>query len=553
MSSGRRKEPLNRKKCMIIAAVVIIALLCAVILIRVLRDRVSSQFGNGEEIEVLTAEVTSGSISTTVSGSGTLTNETSDEIKIPDTVEVTSIYVKSSDTVEAGEMLASVNIASLMETMSSIQEELNAVDEELADLSDATVSSSISSGVAGRVKKIYAEKGASVANVMYEQKALMLISVDGYMAVDIETDALKKGDAVSVTTSNGNVYSGKVDSVWAGKATVLITDNGTTYGDEVTVSLGNDTTATGTLYIHESVAITGYAGTISSIHVSENQKISAGKKVITLTDTSKSVNYATLLEERKALEDELQDMIVIYKEGAVYAKEAGIVTSITEADEDSNIEYTTIAVSPMTQMSVSVSVDETDILSLSIGQEATVSVSSLGDDTYVGTVSEINKTGTSSNGVTSYSATIVFDRAEGMLQGMTASAVITIEGKDNALLVPEDAVKKTSSTAYVYTSYDESTGEFGGMVEVTTGLSNGNYIEIVEGLKEGDVVYYQEAQTNESGFSFGDMPMGGGGMQMPSGGDSPFGGSMPSGGGSPFGGSMPSGGGMPSGSFPGRN
>ena len=544
MSSTRRKGTINRKKIIIIAAVVLLVLLGIVTLIQVLRSRVSAQFGNNDEAEVLSAQVSVGSISTTVSGSGTLENEASDEIVIPDTVTISDIYVRNSDTVEAGEMIAAVNIASLMEAMSEIQAELDALDEELADLSSEEVDDTISTGVAGRVKKIYAEKGETVANVMYEHSALVLISVDGYMAVDVETDALKKDDSVTVKDSAGNTYTGTVDAVWAGKATVLITDNGTTYGDEVTVSLGDDKTATGTLYIHEPVAITGYAGTISSISVSENQKVSAGKTLLTLKDTSKSVNYATILEERKVLEESLQDLVVIYKEGAVYAKEAGIITEITEASD--TVASTTIAIAPLNTMSMSVSVDETNILALSVGQEATISIDSLGDENYTGTVSEINKTGSSSNGVTAYSATIELERVDGMLQGMSASAVIIIEGKDDALLVPEEAVNKTSSTAYVYTTYDEDSGEFGGMVEVTIGLSNGTYVEITEGLSEGDTVYYQEAA--EEGFSFGNMQMpggmGGGDFSMPGGGDF----NMPSGG---FGGGsgMPSG--MPSGGFSG--
>ena len=181
-------------------------------------------------------------------------------------------------------------------------------------------------------------------------------------------------------------------------------------------------------------------------------------------------------------------------------------------------------------MTVSISVDETDVLSLAVGQEVSVTVESIGDDTYTGTVTEIDTSAASSSGgVTTYTATITLDRADRMLAGMTASASIVIEGVDNALLLPDDAVRKTSSSAYVYTSYDESTGELDGMTEVTVGLSNGSYVEILEGLKEGDTVYYTESQDNGLGnFNFGGgMP--GGGMS---------GGSMP-GGGMPSGGNMP--------------
>ena len=576
MSSIRRQVSFNKKKMVKIAVVIAIVLVVLLILMQVLKKKVGDEFGNNEEVEVLTAEVTMGSISTTISGSGSLEYEDADEIAIPQTVEINEIYVQAGDTVAEGDILASVNSASVVAAMNEVQEELDALDEQLSKVSEEETEDKITSGVDGRVKKIYVKDEEDVADAMYDHKALMLISVDGYMAVDVSTDALVKGDEVTVKTSGGKKYTGTVDSVWAGKATILITDDGTKYGDEVTVSLGDGLSAEGKLYIHECVKVTGYTGTVSAVHVSANEKVSTGDTLLSLDNISGSANYATILEKREALEEKLQNLIVIYKEGAVYADTPGIITSVTEVEEstvttttantsgmmgmggnsattevssleDGEGQDTVIAVSSTEKMLLTVSVDESDILSLNKEQTATISIESLGEDTYTGTVTEIDKSGTSSSGVTTYAATISMERAEGMLAGMSASAVITIEGKDNTLLVPEAAVNKTSSTAYVYTSYDEETGEFGDMVEVTIGLSNGNYVEITEGLSEGDTVYYQESEE-ESDFPFGNMPDGFG---MP-GGDGGF--SMPGGGGfsMPSGGGMPGGGGMSGGGMPGN-
>ena len=117
---------------------------------------------------------------------------------------------------------------------------------------------------------------------------------------------------------------------------------------------------------------------------------------------------------------------------------------------------------------------------------------------------------------------------------------VTIEGVEDALLIPADALNKTSSTYYVYTSYDESTGELSGMTEVTVGITNSKYAEITSGLSEGDTVYYTEQQTDS--FNFGGMgdfgggnaDFGGGNMDFSGGGD--FGGG---GGGGPQGGGFP--------------
>jgi hypothetical protein len=195
-------------------------------------------------------------------------------------------------------------------------------------------------------------------------------------------------------------------------------------------------------------------------------------------------------------------------------------------------------------MTVSVSIDETDILSLSVGQKVDVTVTSISDESFEGQITEIDRTGTSSNGVTTYTASIQIEKAEGMLAGMSASASISITSVENALIIPVDALNKTSSTAYVYTTYDEENDTFGGMTEVEYGISNSNYVEIKSGLKEGDTVYYKEKTTNSfqmpGGFGggSGSFPGGGSGNSFPGGGDFPSSGS----------GNFPGGG---SGNFPG--
>lgn len=549
----------KRKYMIILVSVIVVVLLAVIVGVTVLRNKITAQVNSSGSSSVESAEVTTGSISTTVSGSGTLSDEDVETLEILSSVEIVDYYVEVGDDVEAGDLIASVTNASVLRAMSEKQSELDALDEELEEASSDTASTSVTTSVAGRVKKINVSSGKDVATVMYESGALVLLSLDGYMAVDIETNAAASGEIVTVTTGSGSSISGLVENTVGDTATILVTDNGTTYDDTVTVkdSDGNEL-GTGNLYIHSQMVITGYAGTVSSIYVSENETVSAGETLLTLTDTETSANYDALLKERAEIEEQLNDLIKIYKEGGICAGISGTVITLnaTTSSDSANVNmegqgtestanYTTIGeISPNTTMTVTISVDETDILSLEEGQEATVSVDSLGEDTFTGSVTKISTSATSESGVTSYSATVTVEKAEGMLSGMSASVVVTIEGVENALLIPVDALHQTSSTAYVYTEYDESSGEFSGMKEVTIGLSNSTYVEITEGLSEGEMVYYTASEDN-SGMGFGDMPGSGGDMDfgnMPGGGSE--GGSMPGGSGSGDR-SMPSGGNMP--------
>lgn len=547
----------KRKTIITLAVIVVVVLVVVAVGVSQLQKAVSASVSDSSSSSVESAEVTVGSISTTVSGSGTLADEDVETVTVPSSLEIADYYVEEGDTVEEGDLIATVTSASLLSAMSAAQENLDAIDAELEEVSAEEVSDTITAGVSGRVKYIYVAEADDVVSVMYENGALLLLSLDGYMAVDLETDELSEGDSVTVSDSNGTEYTGTVDTVASGTATILITDEGPDYGDSVTVTDSDDTEiGTGTLYIHSSMAVTGYAGTIEEIDVSVDEEVSSGDTLLTLTDTETSANYDAILKEREEAEELLADLVTIYKEGGICATAAGEISSLSSDSSDSSSsdtsassyfsdatttsdsstgssDYTTVAeISLNETMTITISVDETDILSLSEGQEASVTVDSVSEDAFEGTVTEISTAATSSSGVTTYSAVVTVDKTEDMLSGMSASVTITIEGVEDALLIPIEALHQTSSTSYVYTEYDEDTGEFSGMVEVTTGLSNSSYVEITDGLSEGDTVYYTESSSDDSGMdvsSFGNKDMdsfsdsdfsggnigGGGGMTMP--------------------------------------
>lgn len=506
--AGKRK----RRNRIITVLVIIGAVLIAGVLF--LRGMVTERFG-GSNAEVLSYAAERSTISTTVSGTGSLTGVDAESIVLPAGVEITEIAVRAGETVSAGDVLATVNMSTVIGTLAQLQDELEAMDDSLAEAEGDKVSSTLKAGVTGRVKAIYPEKSEDVAACMVDHGALAVISLDGYMAFDLTTDALSKGDTVAVTLSDGSTVSGTVESAVGGRAVVLISDNGPAIGDEVTVSdeAGN-TLGSGVLYVHNPLSVTGVAGTVSAIHVQENAKVFPTTTLFTLKDTDYSANYETLLRRRGELEEQLLQLLRVYRDGAVTAEFDGIVSSVdfTE-DAEEGADTAVVTVYPCERMSVTISVDEADILSLELGQTAAVTVSSVSEDSLAGTVTEISKAADTSSGVTMYSAVIELDYTAGMLMGMSAEAVVSIEGVENAIIVPVDAVHRTSAISYVYTFYDEASGTYGGMTEVVTGLSNDSYIEITSGLEEGTTVYYTESVDSFS-FNMGGNRGGPGGMTV---------------------------------------
>lgn len=499
MEHQRRKKKIKKSTIIKIVAIAVVVLLVLTGVVIFLQKQVKSKFAKSSEASIKSAAVESGSISTTVYGKGRLQDDDVETQEVPDSVKLTELKVEVGDTVNKGDVIATADLSTVLSAMSETQASIDALDKKIKDAADDEVDDSITTTVAGRIKKIYAAKGDDVSQVMIDNNALALLSMDGYMAVDIEASKLEAGDKVKVTTSKDKTYDGTVESKSGNQATIILTDDGPAFGDKVTVKTKDgDTLGTGELYIHDQLAIVGYAGTVKSVSVSENSKLSAGKEVFTLTDTSYTANYEQYLSQRKDLESNLLALTAIYRSGALTADYSGTVKSVPDIEDsdDSSDTSSVFEICPDKTMTVSVSIDETDILSLSIGQKVDVTVTSISDETFEGQITEIDRTGTSSNSVTTYTASIQIEKAEGMLAGMSASANISITSVENALIIPVDALNKTSSTAYVYTTYDEENETFGGMTEVEYGISNSNYVEIKSGLNEGDTVYYKEKTTN---------------------------------------------------------
>ena len=546
---GKNKKRKRRRIIITVVSIVLVLAMIAVVGVSFLQRQVREQFATNQG-EVLSYEVATGSISTVVSGSGSLTDVDLNSVTVPEGVEITEVKVKTNQAVAKGDILATVDMASVISAMADLQAQIEELDAQISNAEDDAASTTIYAGVTGRVKAVFGEAALSVTDVMYEHGALALISLDGYMAVDVQTDALAVGDSVTVKLSDDEEITGTVESVVDSNATILVTDDGPEYGEAVSVfddegaQLGS-----GTLYIHSALKVTGYAGTIDDVYVDTNDDVSDDTELFELEDTDYSANYSSLLRQRADLEETLLELLTIQRDGAVLASSDGSVYSVDHSDDAAEAVAT---LSTDEKMSVTISVDESDILSLELGQTVTVSVSSVSEDSFAGTLTEINRTSSSSG---TYSAVIELEKAEGMLSGMTAGVSVRIEGVDDAILIPIEALHKTSDGAYVYTSYNEEYQEYGGKVDVVTGLENSTYVEIKSGLNVGDTVYYTEQETGfdlgnmgfgsmPGGMDFGNMPSGNGGSGMPDFGDMDFS-NMPSGGG----GGMPSfgGGGMPGG------
>jgi HlyD family secretion protein len=172
-----------------------------------------------------------------------------------------------------------------------------------------------------------------------------------------------------------------------------------------------------------------------------------------------------------------------------------------------------MTVADLSKMEAIVDVDENDIVTVKIGDTARVTVDAFGDKKFVGFVTEIgNSAITTSSGtqneVTNFQVKIkIFDPDQKLRPGMSCTANIETETKNNVLSVPIPSVTarleskvetkdETSSSSTTAVKKKEKPDEIVFLVQggkaktrvVKTGISDDNYIEIKEGLQGGEEV-----------------------------------------------------------------
>ena len=322
-------KKLPAKKKLLISAAALILVLALVLMLLPRREAMPQSSVNVVK-ELITGTAETGSITETFVSGGTIASVGARPVSLAGSVKLTGWAVSSGDYVEAGDLLATVDKSSVLAAISDLNELMAGLDSAIESSRSDAVSSAIYAPAPGRVKAVFVESGESVTDAMYENSALMLLSPDGRMAVDIDAGDMSPGTALTVTLSDGTELSGSVYSISEGTAAVTVPDTAAEYGDTVTVSYDGDVIGTGILRINNPLRVVGYAGTVSSVSVSAGAYVYSGQQLLTLTDTGYSARYETLLEKRRTLETQMQELFKAYETGGVYAASSGCVSGLNE-------------------------------------------------------------------------------------------------------------------------------------------------------------------------------------------------------------------------------
>ncbi len=167
-----------------------------------------------------------------------------------------------------------------------------------------------------------------------------------------------------------------------------------------------------------------------------------------------------------------------------------------------------ITLDDLTGLQVKAGFSEADAAKVKVGQSATLTFDALTNTTLTGQVVSVDATQTVVQNVVTYSVYVSLDSVPaGLKPGMTASANVVVDKREDALLLPSSAIRGTGTTAQVTVK----TGSTEESRTVQIGLRGDQSVEILSGLQVGDVVVTRTTSTATGGAT-NRLPGGAGGI-----------------------------------------
>lgn len=520
-----------------------------------------------------TAEVTRQTITSTITGSGTL--EAADSYSVTTLLEGTILTAdfEEGDQVEEGTVLYTIDSSdassSLEQSQISVNQAQRNYNNAVENLDDLTVTAPVS----GRILSLDVEVGDDVA--AGQTVATIRNSDVMELTVPFPADDARGfyvGQAASVTLdSTFEILTGTVSEIAANtevltgnmivrQITIQVDNPGgitTTQSASAEINgVGSSSGGTFT-YADESTVVADVAGTVAAISISEGDWVDKNQTLLTLTSETLSDQVQSASESLRNAEISYDKQTEQLDDYTITAPITGtIVDKYYNAGEISEANQVMCTIYDLSYLTMTLSVDELDISDIAVGQTVSVTADAVEGQTYTGVVTKVSVAGTSTGSATTYPVTIRIDETDGLLPGMSVDATIELESAEDVLAIPTAALNRGNTVlvtadspsavnAVTQTPEDtegieapEGTGELPAdlpsnsstdeqyvSIPVTVGISDDNYIEITSGLQEGDVVAYIPTTSSNSGMAMmmGGMPGGmsgamGGGGGMPSGG-----------------------------------
>lgn len=233
-------------------------------------------------------------------------------------------------------------------------------------------------------------------------------------------------------------------------------------------------------------------------HAVAGSRLASDRKALELAETRLEEDLRQAKAEIERARSALQNAKVQLSYATITAPIKGVIASVSTEEGETVAAGmqapTFVTIIDLERLQVDAYVDEVDIGKIKVGQRAVFTVDAFPATEFEGTVSAIYPKAVIQDNVVNYDVVVdIKTPYHGRLRPeMTASVTILLERREGVLAIPAKAVKREKGKTVVYVL----AGDEAEMRPVKVGWRDGPWIEVVDGLVEGDSVLVEPAHNN---------------------------------------------------------
>lgn len=493
-----------------------IALLIAVVIIgwRVMTDMRESQSDTSEQYEFVKA--VKRDITVSLSGAGTLKPANAYTVVSLLSGDIVSAPFEEGDILEKNALLYEIDSSSITSSIETAEISLSDSQRIYRRTLESFDRLSIMADDSGRITDLF----VSIGDTVTAGQTLARIVNDSIMTINVpflssDAERIKLGDTATLILSDAyEQLVGKVTEV----STITQTLSSGAIVRTVTLEVQNPGALTPAFtsvakigdmmsqssgsfrYKYEGTLIAQIGGDVDQIYFDEGDFVSKNDLIIKLKSQTLSDELENAKNNIRRAQISLENQNNTLENYLINSPISGTVIEKNYKEGDTLESGKVVStIFDLSYLTLTLNIDELDISKVAVGQQVFLTADAVPMFNYEGVVTKININGFTSGGTTSYPVTIRIDETEGLLPGMNVDARIVIESKTGVLAIPNDALLRGN---LILIRSDEAMSDNAPegfkYVQIDTGVSDNDYIEVTSGLAEGDEVAIEKRIYNNT-------------------------------------------------------
>lgn len=454
-----------------------------------------SVFGKKKSTAADTVTVDKHDITEVVSETGNVTPLSDLDLSFQTNGQVSDVAISVGDKVYQGEYLASLSNADLAASVEQAKAGLKIAEAKLADMQNGATPAEIAvaqNSLNNSITSAYTTCDSAIHNdvdQMFTNPRTSSPKITIPMN-DFQLENTINNDRYSVETA---LDQWNAETLVSATSALAFIDTIKSFVDEMTAAL-NESSSNTTI---SQTTIATYRNLVSS----DRSAIDLARSNITTAAANYNLQLAgntpdAIAGQEAAVEQAQADVDAAQAQldkSIITSPIDGVITNVNaKVGETMQSGLAAISVISYGQYDVESYVPEADIASVQIGDPATTTLDAYGSDTFFPTkVIKIDPAETIIESVPTYKVTLAFASTTDsrIKSGMTANLDILAGQANNVLSIPARSVYAIDTQKYVQLVTDPKNPKDTTQTAVETGMRGvDGYVQILSGLKEGDVV-----------------------------------------------------------------